>query len=69
VDVEARMALKPAPHGGVLVGRIIVGDQMDFERRRGIVVDLVQEANELLVAMALGALPQNPAGLDVERGE
>ena len=69
MDVEARMALKPAPHGGVLVGRIIVGDQVDFEMRRGITVDLVQEPDELLVAVAPGALPQDPAGLDVERGE
>ena len=69
MDVEARMALKPAPHGGVLVGRIIVGDQMDFEMRRDIAVDLVQEPDELLMAMAPGALPQDPAGLDVERGE
>ena len=69
MDVEARMAFKPAPHGGVLVGRIIVGDQVDFEMRRGITVDLVQEADELLVAVAPGALPQDSAGLDVERGE
>lgn len=60
MDVEARMALKPAPHGGVLVGRIIVGDQMDFEMRRDIAVDLVQEPDELLMAMAPGALPQDP---------
>ena len=58
MDVEARMAFKPAPHGGVLVGRIIVGDQVDFEMRRGI--DLVQKAQELLVAVAPGALPQDP---------
>ena len=54
------MALKPAPHGGVLVGRIIVSDQVDFEMRRGIAVDLVQEPDELLMAVAPGALPQDP---------
>src|SRR3954468_1027256 len=69
MDVETRMALQPAPDGGVLMGRIVVGDQMDVQRCRSFAVDLVQEANELLMPVALGALPQNPPSLDVEGGE
>ena len=69
VHMEAWMALKPAPHGGMLVSSVIVGNQMHRQMSRGFAIDLVQKPDELLMPVTLGTLTQNPPGLDVERGE
>ena len=76
VHMEAWMALKPAPHGGMLVSSVIVGNQMHRQMSRGfagaalrVAIDLVQKPDELLMPVTLGTLTQNPPGLDVERGE
>ena len=69
MDVEARMALQPAPHGGVFVGGIIVGTQMDIQMRQRFAINLVEEAKKLLMAVALGTLAQDPPGFDVESSE
>ena len=38
VDVKSRMARQPALHSGMLVGGVVVGNQVDlFLRRRGVV--------------------------------
>src|SRR4051812_22181381 len=61
------MAFKPAPHGGVLVGGIIVGDQVDFERRRGIARSIL--SRNRTNSWWRWRLEHCPRTLDVERGE
>ena len=48
---------------------VIVDDQMHFARGRGLAVDLVEEADELLMPVAAHALADDLAVEDVERGE
>ena len=47
VEVEAGMALEPSLDLGVLVGRVVVDDEMQIERFEGVAVDGAQEAQEL----------------------
>src|SRR5688500_15184241 len=42
---------------------------MHRQMGRGFAIDFVQETDELLMPVTLGALTQNPPSLDVERGE
>src|SRR4051812_43771921 len=53
VKVKARTFLEPGGHLGSLVGSVVVQNQMDFQFSRNRAVDLVQEAQELLVSMLL----------------
>src|SRR6516165_6885020 len=55
VEVEAGVALEPSLDLGVLVGRVVVDDEMQIEAFRRIAVDGAQEAQELLMAMAAHA--------------
>src|SRR5947207_12291256 len=52
VHVEAGMLGQPPLHLGVLVGGVIVDDQMDVETGRGLAVDALEEGKPLLVAVA-----------------
>src|SRR5579862_625726 len=63
------MAREPFQDLGVLVGGVVVDDDMDgpFGWRSGI--DDVEEADELLMAMALHALADDLAFEDIESGE
>src|SRR5262245_20207262 len=53
VEGEALMAIEPSPHPGVLVSGVVVEDDVDGLAGRHFGVDGVEEANELLVAVAL----------------
>ena len=69
VEDEARMTAEPAQHLGVLVGGVVVEDDVDQLAGRHGAFDGVQEADELLVAMALHALADDGAVEHVDRGE
>ena len=53
VEGPARMPLEPGKDLGVLVGRVVVEDHVDFLAGRDAALDLVEEADELLMAVAL----------------
>ena len=53
----------------MLVRGVIVDDQMNFALGRGLAVDLVEEADELLMPVAAHALADDLAVEHVERGE
>ena len=52
VEVEPRMPFEPGAHLGMLVRGVVVDDQMQVELGRGLAVDLVEEADELLMPVA-----------------
>lgn len=56
VHVEARMALEPGLDLRMLVGGVVVGDQMQVAPRRRFAIDLAQEFQPLLVPMPRQAL-------------
>jgi hypothetical protein len=47
MEVEAWMALEPSPHLGVLVGRVVVEDQVKVDIGRGLGVDEIEELDPL----------------------
>ena len=53
----------------MLVGRIVVDDSVDYFPCRDLLLDRVEEANELLVAMALHVAADDGAVEDVEGSE
>ena len=67
--MEARPAREPGPHFRVLVGCVVVEHQMDIERGGDISLDVAQEREELLVAVAMLAFGHDRAGGDVQGGE
>ena len=50
----------------VLMGAVIVHDEVDVEFFRNVLVDVLEELQELLVAMSGFTLGQNPARSDLE---
>ena len=69
VEVEPGPLGEPCADLGVLVGGVVVENRMQVEIGRRLPVDLPQEGEELLVAVALGALPDHLAGRRVQGGE
>ncbi len=69
VEDEASMFADPFHHSGVLVGGIVIDDDMDRFLVRHSGVDDVEEADELLMAMTLHALAEDLAFKDIERRE
>jgi len=67
--VEARMLLQPRLHLGMLVGGIVVGDQVHSQALGRLGIDPAQELEPFLVAMARHALADDAAGGDLEGGE
>ena len=69
MEDEARMAGEPGEHLGLLVGGVVVEDDVDdlagWHRR----LNGVEEADELLVPVALHAAAQHGAVEHVESGE
>src|SRR5262249_27921845 len=63
------MACEPFEHLGMLVGGVVVEDDMDRLAGRDLGLDGVQEADELLMAMALYASADDAAVEHVEGGE
>lgn len=68
VHVVAGPASQPGVDPGMLVGGVVVDNEMDVERRGHVGVDAAQEGEELLVPMALFALREYVAGAHVESG-
>ncbi len=69
MHVEEGMPGEPRLDLGMLVSRIVVGDQMDIKPRRDCPVDPVEKADELLVPVLLHALADHPAVKHIERSE
>jgi hypothetical protein len=53
VEDESLMTGEPLERFGMLVGRVIVEDHMDHLARGNLGIDCVEEADELLMAMAV----------------
>ena len=51
VDVEARPCRQPGPHLGVFVCGVVVHDDVDVELIGHVSVDMLEEAQELLMTM------------------
>jgi hypothetical protein len=69
MEDEARMPVEPAANLWVLVGSIVVENDMDDLAGRDVRLNCVEKANELLVSVALHAAAEDLAFQDVERGE
>src|SRR5271154_7243148 len=67
--MEPRMPFEPGADLGMLVRGVIVDDQVQLPPGRGLAVDLIEEADELLMAVAGHALADDLAFQHVERGE
>jgi hypothetical protein len=57
----ARMTRQPCPHGGVLVGGVVVENDVNDLADRDLAFNGVEEADELLMAMTLHVLPEDDA--------
>ena len=69
VDVVAGPVGQLTLDTGMLVGGMVVNDEVDVEVRGHVGVDVLEEAQKLLVAVARPALGQDSAGGDVQGGE
>jgi hypothetical protein len=68
VQVEAGVLGQPGRDVGVLVGAVVVQDQVDVQSFGGLAVDGAQELEELFVAVAGQALAMAlPASAQVEQ--
>ena len=59
--MEARMALEPLLDNGVLVGGVVIHDQMQLQRFRRFPVDLLQEGQPLLMSVLCFDAADQPA--------
>ena len=66
---EARMLIEPGHDVRMLVGGIVVDDDVDGVFLGALGVDDIQKADKLLMAMALHALAEDLAIEHVERSE
>ncbi len=69
VERPSPMAAQPFDHLGVLVGGVVVEDGVDGLAGRDLALDGVQEADELLMAVALHAAADDLALKHIEGGE
>ena len=69
MERPSRIVGQPGEHLGVLVSGVVVHVGMDDLCRRHRVLDLVEEGDELLVAMARRTAPENRALQRVQRSE
>ena len=69
VEMEARVLFQPLLDLSVLVGGVVVDDQMDVELFRRLAVELAQETEEFLMPVALHALTDDRAVEHVQRRE
>jgi hypothetical protein len=69
VNVPTRTAGEPSSDLGMLVGGVVVDDEMDVELGRHIGLDVAQEGEELLMAMAGFALGDDRAVEHIKVGE
>ena len=66
VHVEARMTFEPCLDRRVLVGGVVVGDQMHVEGFGRDAIDGPQETQPFLMAMPLHALADHPTRRNIE---
>src|ERR1700704_1988347 len=59
VHMESRMAFEPRFDLGMLVGRVIVHDQMQVQRGRGLAINQFQKLDPLLMAVTIHAGPND----------
>ena len=69
VEVETGVPFQPPFDFRRLVGGVVIDNQVDIQAGKGLAVDPVQEANELLAPVALQTLPDDRAVEHVERRE
>src|ERR1700685_4089487 len=60
---------QPGSHLRMLVGGVIVDDQMNVQFRRDAVVEATQKREKLLMPVARFAFGENGAGGDIQRGK
>jgi hypothetical protein len=63
------MTFEPSANTGMLVGGIVVDDGVDRLARWDLLLDEIEEANELLMAMTLHVATDHRAVEDIHRGE
>ena len=69
MEGEARVSVEPLPHFRMLVGGVVVEDHVHDFSVRHLRLDGVEEADKLLVTMALHAAANDLAFKDIESGE
>ena len=69
MEMEALMPRQPGTDFGMLVGGVIVNDQMHVLLSPGLAVDRIEKADELLMPVAAHALTDDLAVEDIEGGE
>src|SRR5579862_6889695 len=69
MEMKPLVPSEPGLNLGMLVRGIVVHDQMEFPRGRGLTIDLVEKADEFLMPVARHALADDTAAKHVERGE
>ena len=69
MEGEARVSVQPLPHFRMLVGGVVVEDNVHDLSGRHLRLDGVEEADKLLVTMALHASADDLAFEDIESGE
>src|SRR5215813_12305141 len=69
MDVKARPRRQPVAHCRMLVGSIVVDDEVDIKIVRHTGLDMLQKAEEFLVPVARATLGEHAAVGDVEGGE
>src|SRR5271168_4021076 len=69
VECPSRIAFEPSADIGMLMGGVVVDDGVDRLARRNLSFDDIEEADELLMAMALHVAADHRAVEDVHRGE
>ena len=67
--MEARIPLEPGLDARVLVRPIVIHDQVQIQPGWRISIDVLQEANKFLMAMAGHAIPNDLAIEHAERGK
>jgi len=69
MEVKTGMTLKPGGDFGVLGGRIVVANNVKLQLGGDFLVDLAQEGEPLLMAMARGGVGKHLAGKVVQGGK
>ena len=69
MKVEARMRAEPGLDGGVLVGSVVVDDEVEIQGGGKLPVQPPQEAQKLLMAVPRHALAHDGSFQHVESGE
>lgn len=69
MTVEARAVGEPRPNLRMFMGSVVVHDDVDVEFCRDVALEVVEEGQELLMAVTWFALSDDGAGGNIERGK